>query len=168
MANDMYLTKSIDEIKEAIESPKLYLISYFENIKNKIDLEYAEKLKDIADDIEARQAVSKEWTKLADIIEKCQSKCLNNTLPKEITCESTSKTKIKETKNKINSFLLSNDSYFVFELMVNSEKKLLILEEGLTGVEINALTEGLISEFLKFKNLILLNISFLKLPKKFV
>lgn len=131
-------SKDLEEIKQIIEYPKLYLINYFENLKSKVDLDFEQRLSLIKDDEIKREKTDK-WLKLIEIIEKCLKKCLNNHIPKELIEETNGLiiqlseiNKIQLIRNKLESYLLANDSYLVISMNSGTLKYYTKKDTGVT------------------------------------
>lgn len=147
----------IEQIKEIIECPKLYLVYYFDEIKSKVDTEFLEKLRKITD-INLENEINQTWIKLIDIIEKCQEKCLKNSIPNDLINEANgliSEFQLNESNNnmicsiqkmkrKLESHLLENSSYLAILIQVEEHSnnhvkksvKAVIAEEEFSSKEI--------------------------------
>ena len=139
----------INKINEIIEFSNLYLIDYFEDLKTKIDIEFVKKINETKDS-NLNEETNKKWSKIIDLIEKSQFKCLKNKFSNEMICETkerldkigSNKSEFLKIKNKLDCFLLSNDSNISIFIQIKDviiHDKILIIEEGLNPTEIGYL-----------------------------
>ena len=72
------LYKTYIELKSTINSPKLYLINYFDGIRNKIDIEY--QIYIIKNDlgVAAQEKALQQQRELLDEVTLLQKQCINN------------------------------------------------------------------------------------------
>lgn len=153
------LEKAIDELKDIIGNPRWFLISYFDDIKAKVDFEYAKNESDKTISQEEKDLVNKEWDKLVVTIEKCQEKCLKNRIPDDLieTAKSLinkiesnkttreiadfkSKEEIKEMRDLVKNHLFANESYLVI-LFDYYRYTLVVAEFGLDAFHIGILKD---------------------------
>ncbi len=73
--NESLLTE-LNELREIVEFPRLYLINYFIDLKNQVDKQFA--LKQFREqNIETNQKLSKTWQKMISFIDLFEKECLN-------------------------------------------------------------------------------------------
>jgi len=81
--NESLLTE-LNELREIVEFPRLYLINYFIDLKNQVDKQFA--LKQFREqNIETNQKLSKTWQNMISFIDLFEKECLNQKMNHHIT-----------------------------------------------------------------------------------
>lgn len=101
----------MNKIENILESPIIYLIDYYENLKAKVDLDFENRKRNFI-----LKDTCKEWVRIIDVLEKCQEKCIKNKLPEHL---------INEAKEKM-AQMNSKNSEELFEIETKLENYLLV------------------------------------------
>ena len=126
-------------INQIIDSPQLYLIQYYDDLKAKVDIYFETKLQPIRNIKRLKDQTTKEWIKYIEIIEKCFAKCIKNKIPIELINrakidEMESDDELEEIKNKLESHLFSNDSSLC--ILNHKSNQIVIIEDNIGQQEI--------------------------------
>lgn len=157
------MQNKIDKLKELIENTRNYFVEYFDDIRNKISDEYTKKLHQQLDE-ETKKELQNKWSKLNNLVETCQQKCSINRLNEKVFKETRAKIaelesnqvknlneslsshfesdldiEVFKLKNKLENYLVSNDSCLVFSIRTNECFKVVLVEQGLSSNEISFL-----------------------------
>ena len=111
---------NMQKIKDMIECPRLYLDNYFSAAKTEVDVYFETKLSQIQDNRDLNDKINKKRSKLIEIIEKCQFKCVKKKLSDDVIndvkdsleCVSL-EARLVHIKYDLENQLLENDSYGV-------------------------------------------------------
>ena len=121
-----------DVINKIIDSPELYLIQYYDDLKTKVDVYFETKLQQIQNDKLLKDETTKNWIKYIEIIDKCYAKCIKNKIPIEVINmaqdnEMKSYDELEKIRNKLESYLFSNDSSLC--ILIPKRNQILIIED---------------------------------------
>ena len=126
-------------IKQIIDSPQLYLIQYYDDLKTKVDVYFETKLQQIQNDKLLKDETTKNWIKYIEIIDKCYAKCIKNKIPIEViniaqNNEMKSDDELEKIRNKLESYLFSNDSSLC--ILIPKSNQILIIEDQVSQKKI--------------------------------
>jgi len=99
----------LEEFKLAINRPRLFVIKYFEDLKNQIDIEFCKTLNEINNELVEQQVKEEVYKKQADLIEKVnefESLCL---IQMNEDCVSEFQVIIEQIENNLNGQDISQD-----------------------------------------------------------
>ena len=78
------LLKDLDELKEIIESPSLYLESYFADMRNDVDKEFTSKLAHQQDDNQTENELNQLWQVMIEKINSFEQQCISTQEMKQL------------------------------------------------------------------------------------
>ena len=115
--NKQKVFKKLEDLKFIVETPKLYLANYFQELRNNVDKEMFSKQMIHKDDNQMKNEISETWKKLISRIDSFEKECINTD-------------KLQLNSNRIDEIRIMLDN-------INEETNLGIIEDKIQEEELN-------------------------------